>query len=35
MVLKELDLTDFTLRGSSGLQSTDFIIFYFGKVWQS
>ena len=35
MVLKELDLTVFTLGGSSGLESTDFNSFYFGKVWQS
>ena len=35
MVLKGLILTVSTLQGFGGLERTDFISFYFGKVWQS
>ena len=34
MVLKELDLTVFTLRGCGGLERTDFNSLYLARVWQ-
>ena len=33
MVLKELDLTVFTLGEFSGLERTEFNSFYFERVW--